>query len=257
MNTPTEQRIALHAISAQQRRLVERHLPLVYLTLRRHPQIARTGPRPRERSELVQEGALALVDAVRNHDPRRHGAFAAYAMARIHFALSRFVHEVEPLIRVPYITQRRRRRNTTCGDRHRPDAPPRVVSIDDLDAPRQRAPHAPAQPPASDGDEVMAHIRRKSTQVIDAMRRSARRPDHDRLLRRCRDERWFVAEPTARTSIRRLARELGCSMGRITHAEKRFHTELAALLRADPEFRRLTGISRTPRRDGRSPTDED
>jgi DNA-directed RNA polymerase specialized sigma subunit len=105
----TRAAIPLAALSARQRRLVESHLPLIHHTLSRLNEWVARHRRHGRYTELVQEGSLALIDAVRSHDPTRHGAFAPYAMARIHFAVSRFVHETQCAIRVPYSTQRRRR----------------------------------------------------------------------------------------------------------------------------------------------------
>src|SRR5262245_13461358 len=93
--------VPLAALSARQRRLVESHLPLIHPTLNRLDDWVRRHRAAGRYPELVQEGSLALIEAVRAHDPLRHGAFAPYAMARIHFAVSRFVHETHCAIRVP------------------------------------------------------------------------------------------------------------------------------------------------------------
>ena len=103
--------IDLHALSGRQQRLVEHHMPLVSLTLRRYLRHCGRG------GDLFQDGFLALTRAIHTHEPGRHGDFAPYAMARIRFAMNRSMHE-DALVRVPYSTQRRHKA------RHRREANP-------------------------------------------------------------------------------------------------------------------------------------
>jgi len=67
------------------------------------------------------------------------------------------------------------------------------------------------------------------------------------LLDRCRDERWRIPDPESQTPIRRLARELHCSLGRITHTESRFRRRMAEALSADPVTWKLRQMSRNQR----------
>lgn len=248
-------RITLDALSARQRRVVEQNMPLVHLTLNRHAGLCRRRRVGRERSELFQEGCVALVEAVRNHDPQRHGVFASFAMARIHFAVSRFVHEHESSIRVPYITQRRRKRlqGDAPSDRHRPDALPRVVSEgDDGEATRSGRPRGHDRR-ASDvslgavtiGDRIRDCLDHASRVAVREMENAPRcGPDHRDVVRRCAQERWNIPEPEARTPIRRLAEALACSVGRITHCEDRFKKKVAAALERDEAYLALRRLAR-------------
>ncbi|RIK68241.1 MAG: hypothetical protein DCC65_03340 [Planctomycetota bacterium] len=104
-----ERRVPLGALSCAQRRVVERYLWLASAAVRKTCVVARANRAGREFRDLWQEGALALAEAVRTHDPARHGDFAPYALARIRFSVSRYAQENSCAIRVPYITQRRRR----------------------------------------------------------------------------------------------------------------------------------------------------
>ncbi|MEE8385666.1 MAG: sigma factor, partial [Dehalococcoidia bacterium] len=243
----TEKSIRLEAMSARQQRFVEANIPLVHLTLRRCRELASVREPGREPGELVQEGCLALVEAVRSHDPARHGVFATFAMARIHYAMSRFAHEHHSLIRVPFITQRRRkqRRDHDTADRHRPEPLPRVVRMSDpRKTPSQnRTRHLYAEKLGgwwdgpTIGDLVRERYDRAVTQVVSRMKRAPRcAADISKLLDRCAQERWTVPEPEARTPIRRLAHTLGCSLGRITRCEEKFRTQVIAELATDVAY---------------------
>ena len=247
--------IPLHAMSAAQRRVVKRNLPLVRLTLRRHPRLGEQSRTGRERGELFQEGCLALIEAVRNHDPTRHGSFAAFAMARIHFAVSRYAHERLSLIRVPFITQRRRRerKRQLQADRHHPDPPPRVLNV--AEGPQHIGRSSRAQrhrdPPTSRrigptiGDLLRERLDQAAQSVVKEMKTAPRcGAGHAELVERCANERWTIPEPTARTPIRQLARALRCSVGRITHCEERYRNKLAAVLNEDHQFKTLTQLAR-------------
>ena len=248
-------RIPLRAMSRRQRRVVERNLPLVRLTLRRHGQLSERNRVGREPVELFQEGCLALMAAVRSHDPTRHGHFGAYAMARIHFAISQYVHETQSVVRVPYITQRRRRMRqaSTAADRHRPDQLPRVVAMTDGDGPVtslgcRRWRHNPTAPPEQGltiGELVRERVDLATALAVREMKVAPGcAKGHREVVEQCARERWKVPEPDARTPIRQLARTLHCSVGRITHCEQRFHKKVAETLIADDAFKALTRLAR-------------
>jgi hypothetical protein len=239
-----EKEVPSRAMTQVQRRKVESNLPLVKLTLRRHRDLTRPSRPGREAGELLQEGRLALVEAVRSHDPARHGDFATYAMARIHYAMSRFAQEHGDSIRVPFITQRRgrRRRQKSGSDRHRPDAMPRVVRLGHLrmTSSRRRAARvyserlAARAEGATIGELVRERYDRAVEQVVAGMRQSHHTAaGSEELLDRCLQERWTVPEPDAQTPIRQMAKELGCSIGRVTHCEDRFRLHVAAVLLRD------------------------
>ena len=248
--------VPLEALSMRQRKLVERHLPLVYLTLNRHPDLARLRRPGRDRQELLQEGCLALADAVRSHDPTRHGHFAAFAMARIRYAMSVYAHEQTHSIRVPFITQRRRKaRRLGVNDDPGSGVPtPYFLSIDRPD--RWTARRHAVLPPAdhtvdeSCGPSVGELLRERYDQararVVSGMKHSPRcTPDLRELVDRCSQERWAIPEPEVRTSLGRLAAAHGCSINRVTHCEERFRRRVADELNADAAFAELRRLGRT------------
>ena len=241
-----ERSIPLRALSNRQRRIVQRHLPLVHLTLNRM-QLSSSGRHEyQERGELFQEGSLALVEAFRGHDPERHGSFAAYAMARVHFSMSEYLHERIHGVRVPFSTQRRRRARMYehSRDRHRPDAPPRMFQLPDFfdhsDRRRHDSLHEYRSTSPTIGDLVRDRYDAAAAAVVREMNHDPTcRPDTARLLSRCHDDRWTIPETEAQTPIRRLAREIGCSLGRVTHCEERFRRRVAERLRSDEVFQIL------------------
>ncbi len=240
-----QQVIPLSALSAAQRALVERHLPLVRMAMRRVGRAARRFRPERDERDLFQEGVLALAEAVRRHDPSRHSGFAAYAMSRIEFALSRYAQEQGPAIRVPMITQRRRRaRARENADRHHPDAAPRVWSLSERMMPttrhrvRRARPDHPSDREESfrDSSRLGDHLHRVMDEVIGEMKRSTYgRRGYRRVVEECARQRWMIPEPTEQTPLRALAKELGCSVGRLTRCERRFRDQVAKRLIAQME----------------------
>ncbi|MCB9856084.1 MAG: hypothetical protein H6818_10400 [Phycisphaerales bacterium] len=240
MHANEDEVVPLDVLSSRQRGIVESHLRLVQHTLNRNRHLIRYRQEGREEHELFQEGCLALIEAVRNHDASRHGHFGPYAMARIHFALSRHVHENDASVRVPFITQRRRRAKALppAAD-SRSGAPlPIVQRLGDANAPparRAQDGEFPNQPRI--GDLIAERIEGAMLQVIDDMKRAPRcSPGTPEVIERCAEERWRIPEPDARMSIRKLARALDCSVGRITHCEERFRQRMGKALNNDPTY---------------------
>ncbi len=247
--------VPLEALSEGQRRLVERHLPLVNLTLRRHAGLIRDDQVGREHAELFQEGAIALAEAIKHHDPARHGDFPAFAMARIHFAISRFAHEHSGVIRVPFIAQRRQRDQQKASTAAQPavEALPRVTrsehGMTSLPSRSTFYSDEAARPDAIDrptlGDLIRDRIDAAGRRAIAEMKSSPRmRRDSSGIIEECHAERWSIPDPESRTPIRQLCRSLGCSMGRITHSEERYRKLVVAALEEDEDYERLRELVR-------------
>ena len=240
--------VPLGALSARQRRLVESHLPLIHHTLNRLDDWVRRHRARGRYNELVQEGSLALIDAVRSHEPTRHGAFAPYAMARIHFAVSRFAHETQCAIRVPFSTQRRRKRRFRDEkSRHDPSAPPRVARL--RNAHRIIARHAaPADAPGDSptlGDRIRHRIDRAAARAQKRMAESPRlTPVGREAVARCAQTRWTIPDPDCKRPIRELARSLNCPPSHIMRCEERFKKRVAEILAADPALSKFLALTR-------------
>lgn len=253
MTDISDRTVLLSALSERQRRAVQRHMPLVHLTLKRMHVVPLRRRCGRERRELIQEGALALVEAYRGYDALRHGDFPAYAMARVHYAISRFVHEAGRSVRVPFMTQRRRQwRKEAEGDRHRPDNAPRVIcrahparGKSRVRRPMQEGPRDHLEGPTV-GELLRDRYDAAVTRVVRKMRRvPSCHPDTAKLLRRCHAERWIIPDPEYQTPIRQLAREMNCSLGRVTHCEARFRRHVAEALTNDTRFQDLLRQARS------------
>lgn len=254
MTRPGADYVPLEALSRRQRRLVERHLPLVHLTLKRHRELSVPRRRGRDRRELLQEGCLALAEAVRRHDPTRHGHFAAYAMARIRYAMSLYAHEQTHFIRVPFITQRRRQAMRPGADGAVDSGPaPRRLSLEGSGRFSSRRAAAPLMECCdsesvgpSIGELLRERFDRAGARVIAGMKRSARcPPDLRELVDRCAKERWSIPDPETRTSLSKLAAAHGCSPSRVMHCEERFRRRVADELNADARFAELRRLGRT------------
>ncbi len=88
-------------MDAGQRDLVANHLWLIKLHIVRRVPGAARGTRTQIWDDLYQEGCLGLIDAARRYDPARGIPFVAFALPRIHTAISRYLREGSALIRVP------------------------------------------------------------------------------------------------------------------------------------------------------------
>ncbi|MFQ6048840.1 MAG: sigma-70 family RNA polymerase sigma factor [Phycisphaerae bacterium] len=216
------------SLSAQQQRLVQDHLGLIRLHLARHIRLPRQPSRTGEYDDLFQEGCLALIEAARTYRPARHGPFAAYALPRIRYAISHYLYEGFATVRIPATVRKLARRAgslPTLGPLPDPQyLPPSHAS----------ARHRPDAPTV--GDLWLERYRRAVVAVASALKASPRcRPDRARLIDRFVAERLLIPEPTARTPKRQLARQFGCSLGRINGLERQFMRAIAARLHDDPD----------------------
>ncbi len=109
---------AATAMTDEQRGLVADNVGLVRVHLRRYVRPFGGPQRDREWEDLFQEGCLGLIRAATTYSASRGIPFAAYALPRIHNAVSRALHERFATVKIPV-----KRRRRAVGDRHSPDAP--------------------------------------------------------------------------------------------------------------------------------------
>lgn len=88
-------------LTAEQRALVNDNLGLIAVHLKRFVSGLSVPRRDREWEDLFQEGAIGLMAAARSFDPTRGIPFAAYALPRIHNAVSRALERKFNLVYVP------------------------------------------------------------------------------------------------------------------------------------------------------------
>lgn len=113
----------LPRLSDAQRRLVADNCGLVAVHLRRHVFNLREPRRDREWEDLFQEGCIGLLRAAVRFDENAGIPFAAFALPRIHQAVSLAIQERFSLVRDPGRARRNRRsaaeREDIAGDRPR------------------------------------------------------------------------------------------------------------------------------------------
>jgi len=246
---------------AESKRVAE-NMGLVGLHIRRFVGVPKGPTRHCEFEDLFQEGYLALVEAARSYDPVRHGPFGAYALPRIHHAVSVAMYERFATVRVPARTIKRahqRRRERWGTDRYRPE--PALLTTyglrEDSPKPREgdRQKHRPIMPSQNvrlwrgDPLTVQRRLREKYEAAVAAVadRVSGERRGRDdryELIRRFVNERLLIPDATAQTPKRQLARDFRSSLGRIDSCEGALVSALRALLGADEEFRALLKLAR-------------
>lgn len=250
-------------LSTEERDLVEQNLGLVNVHIKRFVSLPRGPRRDREYDDLFQEGSIALMQAAKTHDPERHGPFAAYAIPRIHHAISIALYERFSTVRVPAKSVKRakqRKNEHTQSDRHRPE--PALVdtrSMGDSELPNAssgQARHRPGEiarragrpwkAPERTAADVLrelyeAAVREASRRLIQSGRG---RDDRAELIRRFVEERLLVPEASARTAKRQLAREFKCSIGRVQNCEEALRNEVRELLSSCDGFQALLKLSR-------------
>ncbi|MCK6457367.1 MAG: hypothetical protein L6Q92_12665 [Phycisphaerae bacterium] len=243
-------RTSTHRLTAREQRAVCEHLPLVYLQLGRQRRMRGGEIDADLHDELIQEGCVALAAAVRAHERDRHGEFAPYALARIHEAMSRWLHEQVSSIRVPVSTQRRARARWRGGDRHDPRSAPRRVSGPPERlagaAPRSACPRDSAALRERGAPTIGEAIGQRILRALRAVRaRVARSSDPDAALqRRILDERLSIPEPEARRSLRELGRESSAPLARVVRREARLVAEVRRTLERDRALRYLRRLGR-------------
>ena len=221
-------------LSASARRLVEEHVGLVGLHLRTRitrPQGVRAD---KEYDDLFQEGYVALIRAAGRYNPRRHGQFQPYALARIRGAVHRALREKFTLIPV---TQRAAER-MRAGRGELGWATQRPVSLADLEPP------VCDPPPVAEGesDPIRHHVHRRfqcAVQRALAVLSQGRRPGAVAVYRRLARERLLISNELERTPLRVIARDTGLSSGRVAAYEKRLLERTRIEFAQDPQVRLL------------------
>lgn len=206
--------------------------------------------RPEAWDELFQEGCLGLIRAAKEFDERRGIPFAAFALPRIHRAVSKALHGkgavIDPL--------RKRGRFAGAQDRHNPFS--RTESLSALRTERmslksRRPPDAGAHPGDEAGDTVGARLRRKHDRAVQAAATAigASAPalgDRRKIIRLITRDRLLVPDEASRSSLRAIADKTKSSFGRVVDCERRLVAAVRTELENDPEFvrlRRLAGTS--------------
>ena len=241
------------SLNKEQAQLVEEHLHLVRGHLRRHVHCPRQPTRSRERDDLYQAGCLGLIEAARLYDGDGGIPFSAFALRRIHHAVSRTAYEGFSTVKVPMRKQMEQHKQEASASEPAsaspmapPTAPVPVVHSLEHDPPT-REPGARSDP-SGDGT-IGARLRQKYVSAVERARQVARagrsrRGDRSLLVDRVVDDRLMIPDDEHKTSLRQIARETESSYARVADCEKRLVAEIARLLERDCECRRLRARAR-------------
>ncbi len=237
-----------HALSEAQRALVRDNLGLITVHIKRHVFNLSQPRRDREWEDLFQEGCLGLVQAAMRHQPERGIPFAAFALPRIHSAVSRALHTRFATVYFP--PARSAENNRKARDDLSRACPPRpkvVGFTHDLEAQLVDG----SKPPSAHGlsrsigerlrDKYDLAVRGAAAQI---MKRASTRGDRDKLVQLLIEERLLIPHAEARRALRQVARDTQSSYARVAQCEKLLIDCVRTTLSADPEFRELSSIAK-------------
>lgn len=262
-------------LTDEQRRLVRDNLGLVAVHLRRNVFNLSRPRRKREWEDLFQEGCLGLIRAAAAFRAERGIPFAAFALPRIHNAVSRALLTrfstiyVPPRRSSPKDDSSIRFASPTSKEMGHPSNPDSIVDSPSIGLRRDeesdrapkvmemsaeladRAAHCQRSDAASEHHPTVGDCLREKYEraVREAARtvsnRASRRGDRQPLVRALVEERFLVPEEESRRPLRRIARETRSSYGRVVDCDRQLNDEVRRTLAADPEFRALQRLSRT------------
>lgn len=229
-------------LSDQQRALVQQHLWLVDLHLRKKVPGLNKPLAGRSRDDLYQEGCLGLIEAVRRYDPEQGIPFVAFALPRIHTAVSRALWRGSSLVAVP------RRLHLGRGPESRQEFA-QVVPLDREPPGRVESPE-PGRPGSPPAETLGRRLRRKIERAVRSAveqesRVKSRRGDRRRLLEELAEHRLLVPHEDQRTPLREIARRTGSSIARVVQCDQRLRERIEQALAGDLEIQRLRGEARS------------
>ncbi len=237
-----EERAAI-PLTLEQRRLVWENIGLVAVHLRRNVEGLGEPRRDREWEDLFQEGCLGLIQAVVTYRPDRGIAFAAFALPRIHNAVTRALQRKFSTVYIPP-TQARDRDPIEASTK--PCPAPRRPAVHSLttDLERRLADKRRHHPDTSTGETIGERLRGKYERAARTAgdvvaKKTSTRGDRDKLVRVLMDERLLVPNEGSRVALRSIARRTGSSYARVAQCERQLKTVIGDILESDPEFREL------------------
>ena len=233
-------------LTDEQRARVEANLGLVGLHLSRQVAVPAQPRRDIEAEDLFQEGVLGLAKAAVAYDETRHGAFAGFALRRIHSAVSRALWGGFATVRGPA-------------------KPPAAGTWATRPQVRQLGDEPFVELRAKDGwiDATTIGERMHELYVETVREVAARWPvgrrgtgDHRALIDRVVEDRLLVAQEEQRRPLRDIARTLHWSTSRVTDCEQTITRNVARQLEADPEYRLLRRCGKRSPAGPNTPIDE-
>ncbi len=253
-----EQEHPCTALTDEKRRLVRDNLGLVAVHLRRIGANHSDSRLKREWDDLFQEGCLGLIRAALAFRAERGIPFPAFALPRIHNAVSRALLTKFNIIYVPP-PRPSRNKASSDGDKNRSSIAIRrdqdigratkTVTIPanqvDRAAHRQRPEIGPAHHPTV-GQRIRDKYERAVNGAARAVTSRAAKPgDRHEVVRALIEDRFMIPEEESRRPLRGIARDHRSSYGRVVDCDNQLRDEIRRTLEADPEFLALRRLSRT------------
>jgi hypothetical protein len=230
-------------LTEEQKTLVRDNAGLVGVHLRRYVRAIAPGRCGREWQDLFQEGCLGLIRAAVAFREERGIPFAAYALPRIHQAVSEALRRAGDDPRGRGWDPR-----AMAVRRRQPDPYLTCATAEERAAARRGkgdAGDAPDAPPADTiGDRLRGKYERAVELAAKTALRRARRNDRDQLVRVVVEERLMIPQEESRRALRQIARDTRSSVDRVTQCERRLAGVVRGLLEADPEYRELRSVAR-------------
>ena len=261
-------------LTDEQAGLVSENIGLVGVHLRRYVANLAKPCRDREREDLFQEGCLGLIDAAIRYRVERGIPFAAFALPRIHNAVSKALYTKFATV---YVPPRRSKvdcrlqtadcgfegagqpsiRNPQSATHNRPTV--RSLSqrseVELIDRRRHN-------PEPQSGETIGERLRERYVSAVHTAARTisnktSTRGDRDKLVRILTEERFLVPHDDARRPLRQIARDTQSSYARVAQCDKQMGVKIRRALETDPEFCELKRRMRTDPLGGDVPIDEE
>ncbi len=236
------------SLSEEQRQWVRDNIGLVGVHLRRYVANASRQRCDRERADLFQEGCLGLIRAAIEFRPQRGIPFAAFALPRIHYAVSQALWRMSgaptpsPTARSTRVGGKKRRRRSNPNR----DAD---VAIDPDGSPCPADPrtHPDAVPTAPEtiGQRLRDKYERAvGSAALAAAARTSTRGDRAQLVRILTEERYLIPQEESRRPLRQIAKDTRSSYARVAECDAQLREAVREALDSDPEFRKLQRLAR-------------
>lgn len=226
-------RLERAALSPERQALVRGNLGLVHLHLNHAAAQWNLNWTDEERLDLVQEGCLGLIRAAQDFRPEGAMPFAAFALPRIHKAVSRAL------------------------SLQKPDGPERAAIREAIEVATKRKRRVLAEDPlealgdwhGTGGDTIGVRLRDKYDRAVQrGVEELLKEVDHElhrKAVRVLAEERHLVADLPARKPFRAIAAQVGLPYPRITQYDRQLRAMIARILSLDPEFAELQRAART------------
>jgi len=246
-------------LSARQRALVRDNIGLVAVHLRRHVANLAVPQRDREYDDLFQEGCLGLMRSAVQWDAASGIPFAAYALPRIHNAISMALQCKFATI---YVPPRRPKRGGSARVAEASEQPYRLrirtMSNLQWNTVPDRSSRASRRESAETVGDRIRETYERAVRRAEAMimHRPLGRRDRRELMRVIMRERLLVPDEEARRPLRQIARDTSSSYARVAQCAAQLTEVAQQLLERDPEFQALMDVVRHHPEGFAAPIDE-